>query len=345
MANAPHCRIEQCRFENIGGYGVWLHLDSCENAIDGNTITDAGGGGVLLTSARFSYMQGGNIIEFNRVENNIIFNTVSGGLQFNAGDNNEFVNNIVVGDTTRWDTKWRGANAQGTMDERNLVVKSKDASAPLRDPARGDFTLSKDFAKYPAGFAWIDVNQIGTGGTAKSGVEMSAMARQGGVLNWDSPQGVEIRGPWEKKTAAGMWGLYSFNYLLAEPKTDAAVTFALPVQAAGRYAVRLNFPAHTNRASNVCVVVEHAGGTAIEQIDQRSFGFGLLLGLYDLVPDKPARVTISTTQADGRVAIEGIGFARASESSKRLAPAAGPDRSGHSRRLEPTNQRKAKEQP
>lgn len=471
LENASHCRIEQCRFENIGGYGVWLHLDSCENSIDGNTITDAGGGGVLLTSARFSYMddsklftrgaaaakvaplrnqitrnhihhcgriryynsgvhldsrpaetalaagnriannfihdmsrngifafrnQGGNIIEFNRVENimlatedgggihfatmnqlaapnriannlvadvwgwrqlpgggrerhiargiyldwftastrvenNIIFNTLSGGLQFNAGDNNEFVNNIVVGDTTRWDTKWRGANAQGTMDERNLVVKSKDASAPLRDPARGDFTLSKDFAKYPAGFAWIDVNQIGTGGTAKSGVEISAMARQGGVLNWDSPQGVEIRGPWEKKTAAGMWGLYGFNYLLAEPKTDAAVTFTLPVQAAGRYAVRLNFPAHTNRASNVCVVVEHAGGTAIEQIDQRSFGFGLLLGFYDFVPDKPARVTISTTQADGRVAIEGIGFARASESSKRLAPAAGPDRSGHSR--------------
>lgn len=56
LENASHCRIEQCRFENIGGYGLWLHLDSCENAIDTNTITDAGGGGVLLTSARFSYM-------------------------------------------------------------------------------------------------------------------------------------------------------------------------------------------------------------------------------------------------------------------------------------------------
>ncbi len=467
LENASHCRIEQCRFENIGGYGVWLHLDSCENSIDGNTITDAGGGGVLLTSARFSYMddsklftpgaaaakvaplrnqitrnhihhcgriryynsgvhldsrpaetalaagnriannfihdmprngifafrnQGGNIIEYNRienimlatedgggihfatmnqlaapnriannlvadvwgwrqlpgggrerhiargiyldwftastrVENNIIFNTLTGGLQFNAGDNNEFVNNIIVGDTTRWNTNWKGANARGTVDERNLVVKSKDSPSPLRDPSRGDFTLAKDYANYPGGFAWIDVSQMGTGGTARSNATLSIMAREGDVLNWDSPQGVEICGPWEKKTEAGMWGLYNFNYLLAEPKTDATLTFTLLVREAGLYAVRLNFPAHAKRASNVRVVVEHAGGTSIEHVNQRSFGFGPLLGSYDFVPGKPARVTISAAQADGRVVIEGIGFARASDSSKRQAPSAGADRS------------------
>ena len=485
LENASHCRIEQCRFENIGGYGVWLHLDACENTIDGNTICDAGAGGVLLTSARFSYMddakvftpgaaaakvaplrnqitrnhihhggriryynsgvhldsrpaetalaagnriahnfihdmprngifafrnQGGNILEFNRIENimlatedgggihfatmnqvaapnlirnnlvanvwgwrqlpgggrerhiargiyldwftastrvqnNIVFHTFSGGLQFNAGDNNEFVNNIVVGDTTRWDTHWRGANARGTVDQRNLVVKSTDGPSPLRDPARGDFTLVRGYPNYPAGFAWIDANQIGTGGTATSGVEISAMARQGEVLHWDSPQGVEIRGAWEKKTAAGMGGLYSFHYLLAEPTTDAAVTFTLPVREAGRYAVRLNFPAHANRASNVRVLVEQAAETTIEHVDQRSFGFGPLLGFYDFVPRKPARVTISTAQADGRVAIEGIGFARTSDSSNRPAPATGPDPSDHFRGLEPTNQKKAREEP
>ncbi len=467
LENAANCRIERCQFENLGGYGAWLHLDSCENSIDGNTITDAGGGGVLLTSARFGYMddsklftpgaaaakvaplrnqitrnhihhcgriryynsgvhldsrpaetalaagnriannfihdmsrngifafrnQGGNIIEYNRienimlatedgggihfatmnqiaapnliahnlvadvwgwrqlpgggrerhiargiyldwftastrVENNIIFNTRSGGLQFNAGDNNEFVNNLVVGDTTRWDTHWRGANAQGTRDERNLVVKSKDPPSPLRDPARGDFTLAQDYAHYPDGFAWIDVNQIGTGGTVRSGVDISGMAREGGVLNWDSPQGVDIRGPWEKQTAAGMWGLYNFNYLLAEPKTDAAVTFTLPVQAAGRYAIRLNFPAHTNLTSNVRVVVEYAGGTAIEHIDQRSFGFGPLLGCYDFASGTPARVTIGAAQADGRVAIEGIGFARVPAPPENQTPSAGGARS------------------
>lgn len=453
LENASHCRIERCRFENIGGYGVWLHLDSCENEMDANSISDAGAGGVLLTSARFSYMddsklftpgaaaakvaplrnqitrnhihhcgriryynsgvhldsrpaetalaagnriannlihdmprngifafrnQGGNIIEFNRiqnimlatedgggihfatmnqiaapnliannivadawgwrqlpgggrerhiargiyldwftastrVENNVIFNTRSGGLQFNAGDDNRFVNNVVVGDGVRWDTRWHGADAQGTVDKCNLVVGPDAAASPLRDPGRGDFTLEKDYGDYPAGFSWIDVRQIGTGGTARSGVAIPAMAREGGVLNWDAPQGVEIRGPWEKKTAAGLWGLYNFHYLLAEPKTDAEVTFSWPVREAGRYAVRLNFPAHANRAPNVHIVVEHAGGTSAERVDQRSFGFGRFLGRYPFVPGKPARVTIDARQADGRVAIEGIGLSRETE--------------------------------
>lgn len=54
--NASHCRIDGCRFENIGGYAVWLHLDSCDNVIAGNTVTHSGGGGVLATGSRFSYM-------------------------------------------------------------------------------------------------------------------------------------------------------------------------------------------------------------------------------------------------------------------------------------------------
>lgn len=45
-----NCALEDCTFTNIGGYAVWLHLDSCHNRIVGNTITEAGAGGVLLTS-------------------------------------------------------------------------------------------------------------------------------------------------------------------------------------------------------------------------------------------------------------------------------------------------------
>jgi len=459
LENASRCRIERCRFENLGGYGVWLHLDSCENALDGNTITDAGGGGVLLTSARFSYLddsklytpgaaaakvaplrnritrnhihhcgriryynsgvhldsrpaetalaagnliahnhihhmsrngifafrnQGGNIIEFNRIEqimlatedgggihfatmnqlaapnriannlvanvwgwrqvpggrerhiargiyldwftaatrieNNVIYNTLSGGLQFNAGDDNHFLNNVVVGDSARWDKNWRGANAQGTRDERNVIVASRTASSPLRDPARGDFALAREFSGYPQGFVWVDVDEMGTTGTASS-VELSAMARAGGVLNWDAPQDVTTRGSWQKRTATGMWGLYSFNYLLAGPQEDAAVTFTLPVRSEGLYSVRLNFPAHANRATNAHIEVAHADGTAVERVDMRSFGFGRLLGRYRFAPGKPARVTINSSGADGYVAIEGIGFVQANaESSQREAP-------------------------
>ena len=54
--NAGNCRIEHCKFENIGGYALWLHLDSKENVFNNNTVVESGGGGVLLTGARFSYM-------------------------------------------------------------------------------------------------------------------------------------------------------------------------------------------------------------------------------------------------------------------------------------------------
>ena len=54
--NARQCRVEACRFENIGGYAVWLHLDSTDNLIARNTVLHSGGGGVLATGARLSYM-------------------------------------------------------------------------------------------------------------------------------------------------------------------------------------------------------------------------------------------------------------------------------------------------
>lgn len=56
LDNAKNCRIENCHFENIGGYALWLHLDSQRNVFDNNTVLHSGGGGVLLTGSRFSYM-------------------------------------------------------------------------------------------------------------------------------------------------------------------------------------------------------------------------------------------------------------------------------------------------
>lgn len=462
LENAFRCRIEQCRFENIGGYGIWLHLDSCENTIDGNTITDAGAGGVLLTSARFGYMddskvytpgtaaakvaplrntitrnhihhcgkiryycsgvhldsrpaetalaagnliahnyihhmsrngvfafrnQGGNIIEFNRIEeimlatvdgggihiatmnqvaapnliannlianvwgwqqvpggrkrhiargvyldwftagtcvvNNVIYNTHTGGLQFNGGDDNRFLNNVVVGDGVQWNTTWRGANAQGTVDRRNVIVPNPGPS-PLADPERGNFTLLKDFPGYPEDFEWIDVDQIGLAGSASSGVPLSAMGREGGVLTWDAPQGVTISGPWRKQTAVGMWGLYTFHYLVADPEDDASATFVFSVRRPGIYNVRLSFPPHPSRATNACVEIVHADGTATERVNMRTFGFWRLIGRYRLIPDRPLRVTISTTGADGSVAIEGVGIAEANNSLPGIDPARWP---------------------
>ena len=54
--NTLDCSVRNCHFENIGGYALWLHLNSRRNKFDRNTVRDSGGGGVLLTGARLSYM-------------------------------------------------------------------------------------------------------------------------------------------------------------------------------------------------------------------------------------------------------------------------------------------------
>jgi hypothetical protein len=59
--NTRDCSVRNCRFENIGGYALWLHLDSQRNVFDRNTVTHSGAGGVLLTGTRFAYMDDSKI--------------------------------------------------------------------------------------------------------------------------------------------------------------------------------------------------------------------------------------------------------------------------------------------
>jgi Right handed beta helix region len=59
--NAQHCSVTDSHFEHIGGYALWLHLDSRNNVFDHNTVVNSGGGGVLLTGARLSYMDDSKI--------------------------------------------------------------------------------------------------------------------------------------------------------------------------------------------------------------------------------------------------------------------------------------------
>jgi len=59
--NTRDCSVRNCHFENIGGYALWLHLDSQRNVFDRNTVRNSGGGGVLLTGARFAYMDDSKI--------------------------------------------------------------------------------------------------------------------------------------------------------------------------------------------------------------------------------------------------------------------------------------------
>jgi hypothetical protein len=56
LENAQDCVVEDSRFELIGGYACWMHLDAQRNHFRRNHVSESGGGGVLMTGARLSYM-------------------------------------------------------------------------------------------------------------------------------------------------------------------------------------------------------------------------------------------------------------------------------------------------
>lgn len=81
--NTLDCSVRNCLFENIGGYALWLHLDSRRNKFDRNTVRQSGGGGVLMTGARLSYMDdtkiytpGGAAAKVAPILNEVTRNTV-----------------------------------------------------------------------------------------------------------------------------------------------------------------------------------------------------------------------------------------------------------------------------
>lgn len=67
LENAKNCNIENCHFENIGGYALWLHLDSQRNVFDRNTVLYSGGGGVLMTGSRLSYMDDSKVFTRGKI--------------------------------------------------------------------------------------------------------------------------------------------------------------------------------------------------------------------------------------------------------------------------------------
>ena len=57
LENARHCTIAGNDFQNLGGYAVWLRLDSWHNRIADNTARELGAGFLLATGACLSYME------------------------------------------------------------------------------------------------------------------------------------------------------------------------------------------------------------------------------------------------------------------------------------------------
>jgi hypothetical protein len=92
-------------------------------------------------------------------------------------------------------------------------------------------------------------------------------------------------------------------------KGTQAVRFSFDVPKAGRYDVRLAYPAHGNRATNVPVLIHAADGVKKVLVNQRqpAESEGLFQSLGSFTFDSgPCRIEISNTGTDGYVIADAI---------------------------------------
>ena len=76
----------------------------------------------------------------------------------------------------------------------------------------------------------------------------------------------------------------------------------------------ITWPANPNRASSVRVLIRHADGTDMVEIDQRKSPEGRdafqPLGKFRFTPDRPAVVEVTNRNTDGHVVIDAVQWLR-----------------------------------
>ncbi|MCA8989976.1 MAG: FAD-dependent oxidoreductase, partial [Planctomycetaceae bacterium] len=97
-----------------------------------------------------------------------------------------------------------------------------------------------------------------------------------------------------------------------EHSTEKTATFSTALPEAGMYEVRLAYSAAGSRASNVLVMIHHAGGVQSTRVDMtkpgQSDGIATSLGVYRFQSSSKATVIISNKDADGYVTIDAVQF-------------------------------------
>ncbi len=144
------------------------------------------------------------------------------------------------------------------------------------------------------------------GGRGRSDKGIAADGIKGIVVDDEQTQ---RSGTWGVSTAIGPFVERGYRHDGNDSKGDRTISFTTPVSP-GRYELRLAYTANPNRASNVPVTIEHAGGVATKTINQRNppaiDGLYVSLGTYTFT--NSGTVHITNTDTDGYVIADAVVF-------------------------------------
>jgi hypothetical protein len=122
-------------------------------------------------------------------------------------------------------------------------------------------------------------------------------------------EAAKLTGNWKRSSAgASVGGDYLHDGNMRDGGSLAVFETTLKP---GSYRVRLSYPQNANRATQVRVIVEHAGGKKELTINQREVApidkLFVEIGKFEF-SNQPARVTISNQNADGYVIVDSLQF-------------------------------------
>jgi len=144
-------------------------------------------------------------------------------------------------------------------------------------------------------------------GPARAGPGIDPARLKGIVV--DDPQAT-LTGAWSGSSSMGKWvgSSYQHDGNVRDGKSVARFEAKLPQ--AGVYEVRLSYSANPNRATNVPVVVHHAGGEQAVVVNQKQApeidGLFVSLGEFEFHTDASAVVVISNRDVDGYVIADAV---------------------------------------
>lgn len=121
----------------------------------------------------------------------------------------------------------------------------------------------------------------------------------------------KLAGRWDRTRGTEMEYRHRVGLMTVDPDKPAEAVFSATLPRTGKYEVALAFPTAGNRATNVPVVIGHAGGDSEVVINQKKKGtpFAFMpLGEFKFDAGKPATVTVKNTGANGIVAIDTVRF-------------------------------------
>ena len=401
--NTTDSSVRNCHFENIGGYALWLHLDSQRNVFDGNSVRHSGGGGVLLTGSRLGYMDDSKIYtpgeaaaKVAPILNRITRNTVEhcGKIRYYGGgvhlDSRPFVMTMAPGnyiahnhfnDLSRngvFAFRNQGGNVieynhihnamqttidggcihfatMNTLNAPNHILNNwlydawgynhKPGGEPVRKLANGIF-LDWDTSNTTVADNWIYntvggpvkvifggnrnviqsdnpssetlitppfVKEVGPEGTATRGIDLEANKLTGSIISYMDKAHFARTGTWTEESATGIVNLFEFDFLTGTAASPSQATFTLPITEDGNYQISLLYKPGRDRASNVPVAINHAGGVAKIGWNMKQgsrFGFAVPLGIYRFLASETHTVTLATRGTDGKVIVDSVAFVK-----------------------------------